>query len=656
MKNNIRNYLTASGVDFFLLNVAIIGMHAIKQGTIEASSLYFKLFLIFYLTWFGVSIITKKFNGIKERPFYDGLALIARSNIFIVYLVAFAIVGFHLIALSRIQTFGTCLLFFLLEVAAFSIYYKVSRKKIDNIRLERPNGDAIPANRSYQLLVIDGLLVLISFVIMNYLKRDSFYILPMYEQVILVTYGLWLPTSIITKKYIRNNFGSFYDAYTPCIKAFFIMAASLAVMIFAFRLFYFSRLQVFGTLVILLGFEAVVYYLYYAYRKFGKIAGDIESIEKVKETIQSQVEEQSLDPEDIQGYVDDPVDEKLKNALEFFSRNLYNFIKRNIDLNKISRAETALLSADDLFNIRILDSNQHRLFVNLTKLNDLRWFNQYFLEVHSKLKTGGYFIGTAHTITTRRQHYMDKYSKYLSDIFYAINFIWCRVFPKLPILQKIYFALTRGRNRMVSKAEVFGRLNFCGFKIIGEMEIENRLYYIAQKIKMPSTNENPTYGPLIELSRSGQNGHMIQVYKFRTMHPYSEFLQDYIYEKYNLDEGGKFHNDIRVTAWGKFMREKWLDEIPMIYNWIKGDIKLFGVRPLSRQYLNLYTDELKKLREKVKPGLIPPYYVDLPKTLDEICESEQKYIEAYLKHPVSTQWKYFWKAFSNIVIKGHRSN
>jgi hypothetical protein len=61
------------------------------------------------------------------------------------------------------------------------------------------------------------------------------------------------------------------------------------------------------------------------------------------------------------------------------------------------------------------------------------------------------------------------------------------------------------------------------------------------------------------------------------------------------------------------------------------------------------------MRKKIKPGLIPPYYADLPKELDEIMESEKKYIQAYCKHPIRTQWVYFWRALNNIVFRGARS-
>ena len=140
------------------------------------------------------------------------------------------------------------------------------------------------------------------------------------------------------------------------------------------------------------------------------------------------------------------------------------------------------------------------------------------------------------------------------------------------------------------------------------------------------------------------------------MHPFSEYLQQYIYERNKLQEGGKFKDDFRISTLGKFMRKYWLDELPMIMNLLKGDLKIVGVRPLSKQYLSLYTDELKELRQKHKPGLIPPFYADLPKTLDEIMESELKYLRQYEKHPIRTDIKYFFMAFNQIFIKKARSN
>jgi hypothetical protein len=53
----------------------------------------------------------------------------------------------------------------------------------------------------------------------------------------------------------------------------------------------------------------------------------------------------------------------------------------------------------------------------------------------------------------------------------------------------------------------------------------------------------------------------------------------------------------------------------------------------------------------VTPGIIPPFYVDLPETLDQIQESEKRYINSYLKNPVTTDLKYFYLAVKNILMK-----
>jgi hypothetical protein len=285
----------------------------------------------------------------------------------------------------------------------------------------------------------------------------------------------------------------------------------------------------------------------------------------------------------------------------------------------------------------------------------MRWFNRYFLATHSLLRNGGYFAGVVHTIDTHWLYFTQKYSGYMMNMLYPLDFLWRRIFPKLPFLKKVYFAITKGRNRMVSKAEIFGRLYFCGYKVVAERAMDNRIFFIAQKVKTPSEDENPTYGLIVRLRRHGVNNKPITVYKFRTMYPYSEYLQEYVYDKNQLKEGGKFKDDFRVTSWGRVMRKLWLDELPMIYNWLKGDLQLLGVRPISRQYLSLYSDKLKSLRMKAKPGLIPPFYADMPKTLEEIEASEIRYIESYLKNPFTTQWYYFWKCFDNIVIKRARS-
>jgi lipopolysaccharide/colanic/teichoic acid biosynthesis glycosyltransferase len=231
-----------------------------------------------------------------------------------------------------------------------------------------------------------------------------------------------------------------------------------------------------------------------------------------------------------------------------------------------------------------------------------------------------------------------------------------RIFPKLPITKKIYFWITNGYHRAISRAEALGRLYSCGFEVIDDQVINGQLYFTARKVREPFFDYRPTYGLMIRLKRVGKNGKNIYVNKLRTMHPYSEYLQDYVYQKHSLQEGGKFHKDFRVSTLGRVMRKLWIDELPMLLNLLKGDLKLVGVRPLSQHYLELYNEDFRARRIRYRPGLVPPFYADMPKSLEEIQASEAHYLDAFDKHPLWTDFRYFWKAMYNIVVRNARSN
>jgi len=98
---------------------------------------------------------------------------------------------------------------------------------------------------------------------------------------------------------------------------------------------------------------------------------------------------------------------------------------------------------------------------------------------------------------------------------------------------------------------VFGRLYFCGFEVLVDKKIGELHYVYARRIQQPKPNNQKSYGPLIKLRRVGKNGRIFDVYKIRTMHSYSEYLQAYVYDHYDLQEGGKFNNDIRISTLGR---------------------------------------------------------------------------------------------------------
>jgi lipopolysaccharide/colanic/teichoic acid biosynthesis glycosyltransferase len=149
---------------------------------------------------------------------------------------------------------------------------------------------------------------------------------------------------------------------------------------------------------------------------------------------------------------------------------------------------------------------------------------------------------------------------------------------------------------------------------------------------------------------------MIGVYKFRTMHPYSEYLQDYVIKKNGYSEIGKPADDFRLTSWGGTMRKLWLDELPQLINVVKGEMKLVGIRPVSKRFLEEYPDDMKELRLKHKPGCVPPYVALLKQEVGEYIESERTYLKEKELNPYTTDTKYFFRAVYNILSNKIRSS
>ncbi len=231
-----------------------------------------------------------------------------------------------------------------------------------------------------------------------------------------------------------------------------------------------------------------------------------------------------------------------------------------------------------------------------------------------------------------------------------------RVIPRIPYLEDLYYLITNGEFHAISHAEVLGRLIYCGFDIIDFRTINGLTYFVVMKTGDPLTRENPSYYPVIKLNRVGQYGKMIKVYKFRTMHPYSEYLQDFLIKMNGYNKKGKPANDFRVTRWGKIFRRLWLDEFPQLWNVLKGEMKLVGLRPLSRVRFNEFPDDLKKERIKYKPGCFPPYVaLNMPDSNANI-EAERIYIRDLKAHPYTTDIRYFLKSVYNILANRIRSS
>lgn len=660
-KKDLSEYISKSPfwfvtIDFILLNISFFICNYLKRGSFNLLPEYGKLLLLFYFCWFFASHIGGKFKVSSYSSLINSFITIARSSFYITYSIGFLVVVLGLEDYSRQQVFSTCIGIYVLEMIALFFYFSIIKNhqikeglEVETIKYKRKEYG------SYFLIGVDIFLVIITFFIVNYIKRGNFILLPQYDKLLLLIYGVWFLCSMVTKKFYVKGYKNFSFYFWQWLKASIMMIAILSIVVFGFRLFYFPRFQVFGSIILLITLEIIVLLLYRWSQDDDVKRSDIDSVETVKTILKQEKLSINLDIETIRQKLLEPARIKLKSKLSNHYPELFEFIDTTIDLNEFISVEAAIGYCNNGFELNS-DDTLVSLFLNLKKINDNRTLNQYFLNVHQILRPGGYFIAWAHTIKTHKEFIYSKYPLQIANGVYLMDFCINRVMPKIPILKKIYFALTKGKSRIISRAEVLGRLCFCGFDIIAEKEIRKRLCFIVRKVKTPSLDLNPSYGPIVALKRIGYKKKIINIYKLRTMHPYSEYLQEYTYENCGgLIDGDGFRGDFRITAWGKIFRKLWIDELPMLINWFRGDVKIVGVRPLSEHKFSLYTKKMQKLRVSVKPGLVPPFYADLPQNLEELQNSEMKYTKCYLKKPFVADFKYFFLAAVNIIFKKARS-
>lgn len=320
---------------------------------------------------------------------------------------------------------------------------------------------------------------------------------------------------------------------------------------------------------------------------------------------------------------------------------------------KLGSRQTKIVANRDRFSLLQLPDYQYATIVDLTLLNDAKGINRRFCIVNQKLPDNGRYVCCYRPQEYIKQKILTTYPKGINWVVYFFYFLRKRVIPRLLLTSRLYYDITKGRKRMLSKTEVLGRLYYCGFEVEDVVPMGHIEYVFCRRHMQPYPQEQfKRYGPLIKLPRVSKGGEIVYFYKFRTMHPYSEYIQKYVFDEGGgMDIADKSSNDWRITSWGRVFRRYWLDELPMLINFFQGKIKLVGVRPLSRTMFNEYPQYLQDLRTQVKPGLIPPFYIDHPKTFDELFASEEKYLRAYLEHPLKTDIQYFFRTVNSILFK-----
>jgi hypothetical protein len=345
------------------------------------------------------------------------------------------------------------------------------------------------------------------------------------------------------------------------------------------------------------------------------------------------------------------VDEK-EEILRHLDIDVYSYLSQHLIPERASVKVLNAALKEELENRTFIGI---RSIINLALINRSKFINKYLIKINELLPDAGIYIGCFEERKLPDSKIIKHLPRFLKRLIQLFTFLFHRVMPKIKLTRGIYYFLTQGKYRWLTKAEVLGRVVSCGFDIIEYEEIKGRVYFVVMKVGKPVVDKKPSYGPVFPMSRVGKGGKMIRVYKIRTMHPYSEYLQDFILKLHGYNEFGKPANDFRLTSWGKFMRKYWLDELPQLLNVLKGEMGLFGVRPVSLTHFKAYPDHIRDLRIQFKPGCIPPYVALCVTDVGGQMEAEWTYMQECLKRPFWTPIKYFFLGLYNILTAKIRS-
>ncbi len=161
--------------------------------------------------------------------------------------------------------------------------------------------------------------------------------------------------------------------------------------------------------------------------------------------------------------------------------------------------------------------------------------------------------------------------------------------------------------------------------------------------------DDPHGSPIFAQERVGRKGKKFKFYKFRSMCVNAEAqLKDLLTENEMDGPAFKMKDDPRITRVGRFIRKTSIDELPQLWNILKGDMSIVGPRPPLPREVELY-DEYQLQRLIVSPGLtcywqIQPHRNDL--TFDEWMELDIKYIR---ERSFLTDWKIIFKTFGAVL-------
>ena len=174
---------------------------------------------------------------------------------------------------------------------------------------------------------------------------------------------------------------------------------------------------------------------------------------------------------------------------------------------------------------------------------------------------------------------------------------------------------------------------------------------LALLISLAIVLDSPGDGAIFRQRRVGRDGKLFWLYKFRTMCPDAEEQLNELLSQNQMDGPVfKIKGDPRITRVGRFLRKTSLDELPQLWNILKGDMSIVGPRPALPREVELYSD-YQRQRLYVTPGLscywqIAPHRNEM--SFDEWVALDMKYIQ---ERSFWVDWKIIFLTVRAMLMK-----
>lgn len=188
--------------------------------------------------------------------------------------------------------------------------------------------------------------------------------------------------------------------------------------------------------------------------------------------------------------------------------------------------------------------------------------------------------------------------------------------------------LSIGPQRLSRSSQAAKRALDVSVSVLALLLLSPAIALIALAIKRNS------HGPVFfRQQRAGRGGLIFEVFKFRSMYADAEERKRALQEVNDLEDGVlfKIHEDPRVTSVGRFLRRTSLDELPQLFNVVRGEMSLVGPRPLILPESNALAEQWHERRLDLRPGITGPWQVygrsDIP--FQEMIRFDYQYVAGW---------------------------